>query len=186
VASAWMRHRHLGPSRRTWPDARHQLVLGNNLARTLGELDQNLERPASQPADLACLQELATHGIQAERSEGKHLTASWRIRLNKTSIIRETRVAFAFQPTAFRDAVCMTPGCQSVRLQEPPSLTHQLRSSRLRLILRAASVQPAPESRYTLTKARPKFADRPSATSGANAAPISQPRSEVNAAPVYR
>src|SRR5580698_2429588 len=63
---------------------------------------------------------------------------------------------------------------------------HQSRISRCRLRLSAARVQAAPDSRYTLTYASPKCAERPSATRGANAAPMSQPRSEVKAAPVER
>jgi hypothetical protein len=54
----------------------------------------------------------------------------------------------------------------------------------LRLTPSAISVQTTPDSRYTVTATGPKRADTPSATSGASAAPISQARSVVIAAPV--
>lgn len=52
------------------------------------------------------------------------------------------------------------------------------------LIRSATSVPTAPDSKYRLTAASPNSDDRPSATSGAKAAPNSQPKSVVSAAPV--
>ncbi len=60
---------------------------------------------------------------------------------------------------------------------------HSRRSIR-RLIRSASSVQTTPDSRYTLTAISPNLAERPRATSGANAAPTSQARSADSAAPV--
>lgn len=53
-----------------------------------------------------------------------------------------------------------------------------------RLMRSASSVQATPDSRYALTAASPKRADRLSATTGAKAAPNSQAKSAVKAAPV--
>lgn len=58
------------------------------------------------------------------------------------------------------------------------------RSASARLTRSAIKVHATPESRYTLTATRPKREDRPNATSGAKAAPISQAKSDVSAAPV--
>lgn len=53
-----------------------------------------------------------------------------------------------------------------------------------RLIYSASNVHTDPDSRYRLTATSPKCTDRPSAIKGANAAPNSQAKSEVSAAPV--
>ncbi len=60
----------------------------------------------------------------------------------------------------------------------------QPRVSNARLIRNAINVHATPDSRYTLTATRPNFDESPSATSGANAAPISHAMSVVSAAPV--
>src|SRR3546814_8646094 len=58
------------------------------------------------------------------------------------------------------------------------------RISRLRLMRRAASVAIAPDSRYRPTEPTPRWEASSSATSGAKAAPMSQPKSEVSTAPL--
>jgi len=76
---------------------------------------------------------------------------------------------------------CLQPCCGAARLIM--SVVQPLRFS-ARLTPSAISVQATPDSRYTVTATGPKRADTPSATSGASAAPISQARSVVTAAPV--
>ncbi len=78
----------------------------------------------------------------------------------------------------------VTPACERTYTHTRVVRADQLLYCLTRLMPSAARVPTAPESRYAPSQARPNSAHSHSATSGANAAPISQARSAVSAAPV--
>ena len=52
-----------------WPQARHQLVLGDDAAPRRGEQAQNIERAPGEPHRLLIMQQLAPAEIEPETAE---------------------------------------------------------------------------------------------------------------------